>query len=75
MLVVVEDDAVTYLPDEIIGSACAEPFLEDIPDAESVIPTCEEEPRALQFLPAKYQFGTSLVVELRSDVQTLGFRE
>jgi hypothetical protein len=48
LLVVVEDDAVAYLPNEIVGSACAIPFLEDVPDAEPAVMVGEEAPRALQ---------------------------
>jgi hypothetical protein len=48
LLVVVEDDAVAYFPNEVVGSAGAEPILEDIPNTESAVMVGEEAPRALQ---------------------------
>jgi hypothetical protein len=48
LMVVVEDDAVAYLPNEVVSSACTIPFLEDVPDAEPAVMVGEEAPRALQ---------------------------
>ena len=55
LLVVVEDDAVAYLPNEVVSSACAIPFLEDVPNTEPAVMVGEKAPRALQLSPELHE--------------------
>ena len=45
---VVDDRALADLPDEVIVGLSAEPRLQDVADAEALVLTSEEAPRALQ---------------------------
>ena len=50
-LLVVHDGTVAYLPDEVVSGFTSEPRLKDATDAEALVLTSEEAPRALQPKP------------------------
>jgi hypothetical protein len=46
---------VAYFPDEVIGGFGAEPRLQHVADAETLVLTSEEAPRALQTFPELHE--------------------
>jgi len=54
-LLVIHQSAQTDFPDKIIVGSTAEPILEDVADAESLVLTCEAAPRVLQPKPELHE--------------------
>ena len=60
-LLFINDRLAAHLPDEIIGGFRAEPRLEDAADAEALVLTSEEAPRALQPKPELHKAFLSVL--------------
>ena len=60
-VILINDDAVTYLPDEIVRCFRAIPLYEHMPDAESFVLTPEEASRALQLQPELHETILSIL--------------
>ena len=52
---IIDDGRVADFPDEVIGGFSGEPQLQHVADAEALILTSEEAPRALQLAPELHE--------------------
>ena len=55
-----------YFPDEVVGSFSAEPRFQYVADAEPLVLTSEEAPRALQFFPEQHE-AFFIILDLHID--------
>jgi hypothetical protein len=64
---------VTDFPDEIVGGFIAEPRLQHITDAEALVLSSEEAPRALQLSPESHEAFLSVFNVFHSGSQFFTF--